>query len=267
MRAPVLTYAFPMTTQFSQARGAPPALRRNAPVVLTVLALHGAVLWAMHSGLLQRATELVVPVALQVDSMASATAGPVPTRVPRPVPTQRPQAAATPPARQPHGVSQPPSPAVAAPPPAPSPVSVAPSANAPAPSAPASAASASSALAATATSPTSTGASANGTAPTTLPAPPKLELPSSDADYLNNARPTYPPASKRLREMGLVVVRVFIGTDGHASQASVKQSSGFERLDQASVETALQWRYVPGKRAGVPQGMWFDLPFNWQLTR
>jgi protein TonB len=64
-----------------------------------------------------------------------------------------------------------------------------------------------------------------------------------------------------------VVVRVFIDTAGQASQASVKQSSGFDRLDQTSVETALKWRYVPGKRAGVPEGMWFDVPFHWQLTR
>jgi protein TonB len=92
-----------------------------------------------------------------------------------------------------------------------------------------------------------------------------LELPSSDAQYLSNPRPAYPVLSKRLGEQGRVVIRALIGVDGIATQAVVRQSSGFERLDQASLATAQSWRYVPGKRAGVPEPMWFDVPFNWVL--
>jgi protein TonB len=58
---------------------------------------------------------------------------------------------------------------------------------------------------------------------------------------------------------------VWIGTDGQASQASVTSSSGFERLDLAAVNAALAWRYVPGKRAGVAEAMWFDIPLDWVL--
>jgi periplasmic protein TonB len=61
------------------------------------------------------------------------------------------------------------------------------------------------------------------------------------------------------------VVRALIGTDGTASQASIKTSSGFDRLDQAALATVLKWRYVPGKRGGVPEAMWFDVPVNWVL--
>jgi protein TonB len=92
-----------------------------------------------------------------------------------------------------------------------------------------------------------------------------LVLPSSDADYLNNPRPPYPPMSKRLREQGKVVVRTLIGVDGTAQQAEIKQSSGFDRLDQAALATALRWRYVPGKRAGIAETMWFNLPFTFVL--
>ena len=92
-----------------------------------------------------------------------------------------------------------------------------------------------------------------------------MELPSSDADYLNNPKPQFPSLSKRLQEQGKVVVRVLIGTDGQATQASVKVSSGFERLDQAALNTVLKWRYVPGKRGGVAEAMWFDVPINWVL--
>ena len=71
--------------------------------------------------------------------------------------------------------------------------------------------------------------------------------------------------SKRLGEKGNVVVRVLIGADGTAQKAELKQSSGYDRLDQAAVTTVLKWRYVPGKRAGVPEAMWFNVPINFVL--
>jgi protein TonB len=92
-----------------------------------------------------------------------------------------------------------------------------------------------------------------------------VELPSSDADYLQNPAPPYPPLSKRLGEQGKVLVRVLIGVDGTAQKADIKQSSGFERLDQSALSTVLHWRYVPGKRAGVPEAMWFNVPINFVL--
>ena len=95
--------------------------------------------------------------------------------------------------------------------------------------------------------------------------PAKVELPSSDADYLHNPKPPYPSVSKRLGEQGRVVIRTLIGADGVAQQAEIKQSSGFERLDQSALNTALRWRYVPGKRAGVPEAMWFNVPFTFVL--
>ena len=97
------------------------------------------------------------------------------------------------------------------------------------------------------------------------PAPARVELPSSDADYLQNPKPPYPALSTRLGEQGKVVVRVLIGVDGTAQKADIKQSSGFDRLDQAALGTVLRWRYVPGKRAGIPEAMWFNVPINFVL--
>jgi protein TonB len=97
------------------------------------------------------------------------------------------------------------------------------------------------------------------------PAPARLQLPSSDADYLQNPRPSYPSLSKRLGEQGQVVVRVLIDVDGTAQKAEIKQSSGFDRLDQSALNTVLRWRYLPAKRAGVAQAMWFNVPINFLL--
>ena len=90
-------------------------------------------------------------------------------------------------------------------------------------------------------------------------------MPSSNADYLQNPKPAYPPLSKRLGEQGKVIVRVLIGADGVPQKAELRQSSGFDRLDQAALNTVLKWRYVPGKRGGVAEEMWFNVPINFVL--
>jgi protein TonB len=82
---------------------------------------------------------------------------------------------------------------------------------------------------------------------------------------LNNPPPAYPRLSKRLGEQGKVVLRVLIGTDGKAEQAQVLTSSGYERLDQTALATVLGWRYVPGKRNGVAEAMWFNVPIQFVL--
>jgi protein TonB len=61
------------------------------------------------------------------------------------------------------------------------------------------------------------------------------------------------------------VVRVLINVEGKAQTADIKLSSGFDRLDQAALNTVLRWRYVPGKRAGVAQAMWFNVPIHFVL--
>jgi protein TonB len=216
----------------------PRRLNRRVAIVLSVLGLHVLAVWALQSGLLRRAMEIVIPVQVLAELIEP------PQPVVEPPPPAPVVAAPTPPKPRPRPVPQPQPQPVAAPEPMPlAPVvPVAP----PAPPAP----------------PEPIVAAAPPPAP---PAPPRIELPSSNADYLKNPPPPYPPMSKRLGEQGRVVVRAFIQLDGTASRAEVQRSSGFERLDQTAVQTVLQWRYVPGKRAGVPEAMWFNIPINFVL--
>jgi protein TonB len=236
-------------------------MNRNATIVISVIALHVAVLWAVQTGLLRRVAEAVVPAEILVEIMAPAAPVALPKRMQQPQPTVQPKVTVAKPA-QPTPLPKPTPAQAATAQPAPSPLAITPSAAAHEPSA-----AAPTAVAAAPTAPSAnTGSKANApTASTALTAPPKVELPSSSADYLNNPKAPYPPLSKRLGEQGSVVVRVWIGTDGLASQPSLKTSSGFDRLDQAALNAVLSWRYVPGKRGGVPEAMWFDVPVNWQL--
>uniref|UniRef100_UPI0035AF0F28 energy transducer TonB n=1 Tax=Hylemonella sp. TaxID=2066020 RepID=UPI0035AF0F28 len=212
-------------------------MNRRLLIATGVILLHVAVLWALQAGLMRRAVEIIVPGEI-LSEFISPPAPPAPqpqTPAPQPVkqevkPVVKPK----------------PTPPLPAPTPEPAPV-VAPAA--PAPAQPAIEAST---VAATAAAPQA-------------PAPARIELPSSDAAYLNNPKPAYPALSRRLGEQGKVVVRVLIGVDGTAQQAEIRTSSGYDRLDQAALATVRSWRYVPGKRNGTAEAMWFNVPINFVL--
>lgn len=90
-------------------------------------------------------------------------------------------------------------------------------------------------------------------------------MPSSNAAYLRNPKPAYPPMSRRLGETGRSIIRVLVGANGSAKDVRLQRSSGFDRLDQAALDAVRRWRFVPGTRGGVPEDMWFNVPIVWRL--
>ena len=93
-----------------------------------------------------------------------------------------------------------------------------------------------------------------------------VQLPLSDADYLQNPLPPYPAISRRLNEQGTTVMLVWVGADGLPQRAEISKSSGFARLDSAASSTVMRWRYVPGKRGGIPEAMWVSVPVVWVIN-
>lgn len=93
----------------------------------------------------------------------------------------------------------------------------------------------------------------------------KLEMPSSKAELLYNPAPDYPRMSVKLGEQGQVSVSVLIGADGVPQKVELHTSSGFERLDKAGMDAVMRWRYVPGKRDGIAEAMWFVQSINFKL--
>ncbi len=218
---------------------------RTPVIISSVVLFHIAALWALHTGLLQRVVEVVVPVM----AISQAEPPPPPPKPPEPVKPPEPPKL-TPPPKTPQPVltppptPQPPAPATPEPPA----VLAAPTAAVTAPVVP---------------------AAAPAPPPPAPPPPPaapaKLELPSSKADYLHNPPPDYPRMSKRLGEQGKVVLKVLIGTDGAPQKVELVTSSGFERLDKSAMDAAMRWRYVPGKRGGVAEAMWYQVPIQFTL--
>ena len=219
--------------------------RQRLVVVASVLLLHVLALWALQAGLLQRVLqelpEMVVPVALFAPepSKPAPVVAPVPLKPAVPLVKQTVQ----PP------LNSPPAPAVQTNTPAPAPVPLA-VADAPA----------------TANAPTGVAVTPQPVVvpPAAPAAAPKVDLPSSDADYLHNPQPVYPAASERRREYGRVLLAVVVDAEGHPKSVSVKISSGFERLDQAALKAVTGWTFVPGKRNGVPTEMAVEVPIRFK---
>ena len=101
-------------------------------------------------------------------------------------------------------------------------------------------------------------------APTPAPAP-ALIAARFDADYLDNPKPLYPHASRRLGEEGKVVLRVFVSAEGDAKQVEVKRSSGFQRLDLAAEKAVARWRFVPARRGEQAVTAWVVVPIVFSL--
>jgi protein TonB len=99
------------------------------------------------------------------------------------------------------------------------------------------------------------------------PAPPAAprELPASAIQYLEPPEPAYPRASRRFGESGLVVVRVFVGSDGLPKQLQVLQSSGFARLDEAALDGVRRARFKPPTENGLPSAGWARIPIPFEL--
>ena len=226
------------------AAAARPVPLRNNAVVVCVVGFHVLALWALQSGPPPRAVDVLVPVAL----LSVFIEPPAPKEItPPPKPPER-ISQAVGKTKTPTLPSTPQLMAIAGPmPTVNAPVSLeTPQASAAVVAAP-------------------VAATPEHAVEPSPPAPARVELPSTDADYLQNPRPVYPPVSKRLGEQGQVIYSVLIGQDGLPISAKLVKSSGFERLDAAAYAAVMRWRYVPGKRNGVAAQMSFNVPINWVL--
>lgn len=77
--------------------------------------------------------------------------------------------------------------------------------------------------------------------------------------------PAYPPMSRRLGESGKVVLRVTLNAQGLVARATVSQSSGFNRLDEAALAAVREWRCTPAQRNGQAVEATALQPFNFVL--
>lgn len=100
----------------------------------------------------------------------------------------------------------------------------------------------------------------------TAPPAPQPKTVSSGVEYLQAPRPEYPPLSRRKGETGTVVVRVLINEAGQPQNADIHNSSGSSRLDQAARQAVLQALFKPHIENGKPVFVYVLVPINFQLN-
>lgn len=89
--------------------------------------------------------------------------------------------------------------------------------------------------------------------------------PSFGAAYLNNPKPVYPLASKRLGEEGVTTLLVLVSAEGRPQQVQVEYSSGSSRLDVAAQKAVRGWRFVPAREGDIAVAGWVTVPIKWKL--
>jgi protein TonB len=99
------------------------------------------------------------------------------------------------------------------------------------------------------------------------PAPPAVSAARFDADYLRNPKPAYPLFSRRRGEEGTVLLLVAVSAEGTASQVSLHRSSGFPRLDDATIGAVREWRFVPARRGDEAIASSVVVPIAFGLDR
>jgi protein TonB len=217
-----------------------PAYRmdRRLLIVITVIGCHVLALWALQTGLLRRAIELVVPVQV----LAEMIEAPRPLVEPAPAPPQPPQTTRSPVPQRP--IESRPVTTVA-----PQPLAI--EAPATVSETPATPSEPQALVPAVPAAPLSHQDAAVTAAPPASNTPP-----STNIDHRFRPQPPYPQLSVRMGERGVVTLRVMVSKDGLPTSVQISQSSGHFRLDNAAVQTVKDlWRFTPGTRAGVPVDM------------
>lgn len=85
--------------------------------------------------------------------------------------------------------------------------------------------------------------------------------------YLREPVTRYPFQSRRLREQGVVLLRVVVDERGLPVQVDVERSSGFPRLDEAGREAVMRSRFRPYTEDGVARSAIVVVPIRFALKR
>ncbi len=228
-----------MSDRFS----APTGLSRNTVIAGGVVLFHVAALWALQTGLIRKAAEIVIPVEILSQMIEPPKPAEPPPPPPPPPPKReitktppppRPQAIRTPvppPPNAPTGSVEPPPPPAPIAPPAP------PEPPAPPPPAP--------------------------------PAPKLVEISQGQTRWVREPRLVYPAMSKRMGETGTVVIAIYFTSAGTPKRAEIFKSSGYDRLDQAARDAAMSSQVTPIQQAGGNEATVYLLkaPINFILSQ
>ena len=204
----------------------------HLPGIGFVIVLHIIIIWALVSGLARKAVEFV---AKPLETKLIAEVAPPPENLPPPPPPPK-MAAPPPPFIPPPEIN----------------VQVAPT---PSPAA----------ITAVSTAPPPPSQPTVAAAPPEAPRAPTRTAPVVQAKSCEP--PSYPSASRRLNETGVVQLNFLIDAEGRVVESRVDASSGVERLDEAARKALSLCKFKPGTVDGKPEQSWHKMKYVWKLDR
>ena len=84
-------------------------------------------------------------------------------------------------------------------------------------------------------------------------------------NYLRNPPPKYPAESRKLREEGVVLVKVSVTPQGRPAAVQLQRSSGFPRLDDAALKAVRRWEFSPATDGLRPVAAEVEVPVRFDL--
>ncbi|MFT7775949.1 TonB family protein [Roseateles sp.] len=99
------------------------------------------------------------------------------------------------------------------------------------------------------------------------PAPQIKQIPASAVRYLKEPRMTVPLMSKRLRESGVVHLRVVVDVRGQPREITLAKSSGYTRLDEQALLDMRSARFAPYMENGQPVEWEVIAPMSYEVDR
>ncbi|MDR7270580.1 protein TonB [Pelomonas saccharophila] len=99
------------------------------------------------------------------------------------------------------------------------------------------------------------------------PAPQIKQIPASAVRYLKEPRTAVPLMSRRLRESGIVHLRIVVDVRGQPREITLAKSSGFARLDEQALQDMRAARFVPYMENGQAVEWEVIAPVSYELDR
>lgn len=94
--------------------------------------------------------------------------------------------------------------------------------------------------------------------------------PVTEVEYavegFTNPLPKYPLVARKRGHEGQVMARVQVSEVGEIIDIQLIKSSGWDDLDQMTLETLQSWQFKPATRAGTPIAGSVDLSFSFHLS-
>ena len=80
-------------------------------------------------------------------------------------------------------------------------------------------------------------------------APALVEI--SSRERLHAPKPPYPLVSRRMKEEGLVIIKLCVNPQGSVDRVDLLKSSGYHNLDRSALQTLAEWRFSSVLRAYI----------------